>query len=109
MGVGYQPVSAPTQPVRSRVARKAWRRKGEPPASSASHADGSMSEMLVEIFVRIERSHASASRGSDGLTIHMIRDIASGEHTRNAGGGGRAVTAALDADVAVAHVELARE
>src|SRR5688572_2246061 len=109
MGAGYQPVSVPTQPVRSSVARKAWRRKGEPPASSASQAAGSMSEMLVEIFIRIESRHASGSGRSDGLTIHVIGDIASGEHAANAGGRGAAFRAALDREVAVAHVELARE
>ena len=68
-----------------------------------------MSVMLVEILVRIERSHASGSGGSDGLTIHVIGDVTGGEHAGHAGGGGRALTAALDGDVAVAHVELAGE
>jgi hypothetical protein len=68
-----------------------------------------MSDMLVEIFVRIERSHASGSGGGDGLTIHVIGDVASGEDPGHAGGRCRAVAAALDDDVAVAHLELARE
>ena len=74
--------------VSSSAARNAWRRKGEPPASSASQAAGSMSVMLVEVFVRIERSHASGSGGGDGLTIHVIGDVARGEHAGHAGGGG---------------------
>src|SRR5688500_2314583 len=108
-GAGSQPVPAPTQPLFSSVARNAWRRNGEPPASSASHAAGSIVQILVEIFVRIERSHASGSGGSDGLTIHVIGDIARGKHAGNAGGGGTAFGAALDGDVTVAHVELAGE
>ena len=51
-----------------------------------------MSVMLVEVFVRIERSHASGSGGGDGLTIHVIGDVASGEYAGNAGGGGGAVS-----------------
>ena len=66
-----------------------------------------MAVMLVEVFVRIERSHAAGSGGGDGLTIHVIGHVASGEYTGNAGGGGGAVSAALDDDVAVTHVELA--
>src|SRR5437868_3900194 len=104
MGTGCQPVLCPTHPVFSSAARNAWRRNGAPPVSSASQAVGSMSVMLVEIFIRIERSHASGTGGSNGLTIHMIRDIASGKYPRNAGGVGRAVAAGLDDDVAVAHV-----
>src|SRR6185503_8017297 len=109
MGAGCQPVRRPTQPVSSSAARKAWRRNGEPPWSSASQAAGSMSVILVEVLVRIERSHASGSGGCDGLTIHVIGDVASGKYPRNAGGRGRAVTAALDGDVAGAHVELPGE
>src|SRR4051812_41338616 len=109
IGAGIQPASGPTQPVRSSAARKAWRRKGAPPESSASQAAGSMSEMLVEVFVRIECSHASGSGRGDGLTIHVIGDIASGEHPCHARGRGRALAATLDGDVAIAHVELARE
>src|SRR5690349_14067297 len=97
------------QPVVSSAERNACRRNGDPPWSSASQAAGSMSVMLVEIFIRIERSHASGSGGSDGLTIHMIGDIASGEYAGNAGGSRRAVAARLDDDVAVTHVELAGE
>src|SRR5688572_699062 len=68
-----------------------------------------MPVMLVEIFVRIESSHASGAGGSDGLTIHVIGDVAGGKDTCHAGGGGGALAAALDDDVAVTHVELAGE
>src|SRR5262245_53270988 len=68
-----------------------------------------MSVILVEILVRIERSHAPGTCRGDGLTIHMIRDIASGKYPRNAGRRRRAIRAALDDDVAFAHVELPGE
>src|SRR5215510_4608084 len=107
-GAGFQPVPGPVQFEFSSAARKAWRRNGEP-GLSASQAAGSMSVILVEILVRIQRSHASAARGCNGLTIHVIGDIASGKYARNAGGRGRAVAAALDDDVTVTHLELAGE
>src|SRR5688572_9506139 len=106
MGAGIHPVLPPTQPVASRPARNSWRRKGAPPVSRASQAARSMSEILVEVLVRIESSHASASSGCDGLTIHVIGDIASGKYSGHAGGGGAAVTAGLDHDIAFAHLEL---
>src|SRR6185295_8046248 len=109
MGAGVQPLWPPTQPLDSRPARNACRRNGAPSPTSASHAAGSMAVMLVEVFVRIERRHASASCGRDGLTIHVIRDVARGEYAGHAGGRRRALAAALDGDVAVTHVELARE
>src|SRR3954470_3636369 len=109
MGAGIQPVRPPTLPLDSSPARNAWRRKGAPPESSASQAAGSMPVMLVEIFVRIERSHASRAGGSNGLTIHMIRDIASGKYPGNAGGRRRPIAAGLDDDVTIAHVQLPGE
>src|ERR1044071_2516788 len=99
MGAGVQPVWPPTLPLDSSPARNACRRKGAPSPTSASHAAGSMAVMLVEVFVRIECRHASASCGRDGLTIHGIGDVARREHARHAGGRGRAVAAALDRDV----------
>src|ERR1044071_4224966 len=80
MGAGVQPLWPPTQPLDSRPARNACRRNGAPSPTSASHAAGSMAVMLVEVFVRIERRHASASCGRDGLTIHVIGDGACGEY-----------------------------
>src|SRR5689334_17897407 len=68
-----------------------------------------MSVMLVEIFVRIEGSHATGSGRRDGLAIHVIGDVARGEHAGHARGRRGSITAALDGDVTVTHVELARE
>ena len=61
-----------------------------------------MLAMLVEKFVRIERSHASGTGGSDGLTIHVIRDIAGGEYAGYARRGRATFAATANAYVTVA-------
>jgi hypothetical protein len=40
----------------------------------------------VQIFIRIQRRHAAAAGGSDGLPVNMVGDITGGEHPREAGG-----------------------
>ena len=52
---------------------------------------------LLQIAVGIERGHAAGAGRGDGLAVDVIGDIAGGEHARQAGRGGIALAAAVDA------------
>ena len=61
------------------------------------------------IRLGVERGHAAGARRRDGLPVHVVGDVARGEHAGHGRRGRVAFRAALHLDVAAGHVELALE
>ena len=67
------------------------------------------SGVLVEEFFGIECRHAAEAGRGDGLSVDLIGDIAGREYPWNRGCGSATLKSGFDAQVAVAHVQLAFE
>ena len=68
-----------------------------------------MGRLVLEEALNVERGHTATTGGGYCLTVDVIRAIACGKYTFDAGGGGIAGGASADLDVAILHVELTIE
>src|SRR6185437_5047549 len=80
-----------------------------PPSKNRWRAVSAREADRIQKLLRIQCGHAAEARGSDGLAIDLVGDVAGCEYAAHGCGGGAAFQSGADHDVAVAHVELALE
>src|SRR6185503_9114410 len=108
--VWFRPCRSSSSWTRQWPRRSLRRMSGECPGRR-NFRDSPLSgrDQAIQVLLGVERGHAAAAGAGDGLAVHMVLDVAGGEHARHAGGRGEALAAAAGDDIAVFHLELAGE
>src|SRR5471030_898187 len=84
---------------------------GRTSATALRNSSSSMTSRgeQVQVFLRVERSHASGRGAGHRLPVDVVLHVAGGEYARNARGSRVALASAVRDDVAAFHLDMALE